>query len=99
MPSQNIKESVVLLKSIKSSKTELRKAIRRLRIHSGLHKKYYLKLIDVEFILTQFQNEVQDRVDGLQVPTEEDPEATVNLPSTSGQKPEDEKWLKFDFVK
>ena len=89
MPSQNIKESVVLLKSIKSSKTELRKAIRRPKIHSGLHKKYYLKPIDVEFILTQFQNEVQDRMDGLQVPNEEDPEATVNLPS--GQKPEDEK--------
>ena len=74
-------ESITLLKSIKASKKELRKAIKRLRIHSGLHKKYYLKLIDVESTLTRFQNEVQDRVDGLQAPADEDPEATVNQPS------------------
>ena len=92
MPSHSNKEieSITLLKSIKASKKELRKAIKRLRIHSGLHKKYYLKLIDVESTLTRFQNEVQDRVDGLQAPADEDPEATVTQLS-AGQKPEEQK--------
>ena len=92
MPSHSNKEieSITLLKSIKASKKELRQAIKRLRIHSGLHKKYYLKLIDVESTLTRFQNEVQDRVDGLQAPADEDPEATVTQLS-AGQKPEEQK--------
>ena len=92
MPSHANKEieSVTLLKNIKTSKKELRNAMKRLRIHFGLHKKYYSDLLDVELILTRLQNDVEDRVDGIHVQEDGDPEATVNFTSPSGQKPEEE---------
>ena len=54
--------------------------MKRLRIHAGLHKKYYLKLKNFESVLTELQAEIQDRVDGLQVNQQVDPEAPVNPP-------------------
>ena len=73
-------ESVTLLKSIETSLKNNKIQMKRLRIHTGLHKKYYLKLKNVEFILTELQAEVQDRVDGLQVNQQVDPEAPANPP-------------------
>ena len=42
--------------------------------------KYYLKLKNFESILIELQAEIQDRVDGLQVNQQVDPEAPVNPP-------------------
>ena len=75
-------ESVALLKSIKVSLKNNKIQMKRLRIHAGLHKKYYLKLKNFELILTQLQAEIQDRVDGLQVNHQDDPEAPANPPET-----------------
>ena len=73
-------ESITLLKSIKASLKNNKIQMKRLRIHAGLHKKYYLKLKNFESVLTELQAEIQDRVDGLQVNQQVDPEAPVNPP-------------------
>ena len=73
-------ESITLLKSIKASLKNNKIQMKRLRIHTGLHKKYYLKLKNFESVLTELQAEIQDRVDGLQVNQQVDPEAPVNPP-------------------
>ena len=75
-------ESVTLLKSIKASLKNNKIQMKRLRIHAGLHKKYYSQLKNFELILTQLQAEIQDRVDGLQVNHQDDPEAPANPPET-----------------
>ena len=73
-------ESITLLKSIKASLKNNKIQMKRLRIHTGLHKKYYLKLKNFESVLTELQAEIQDRVDGLQVNQQVDPEAPGNPP-------------------
>ena len=75
-------ESVALLKSIKVSLKNNKIQMKRLRIHAGLHIKYYSQLKNFELILTQLQAEIQDRVDGLQVNHQDDPETPANPPES-----------------
>ena len=48
--------------------------MRRLRLHKGLQKMYLKSLKDVELVLTNVKSEVQDRVDGMFVEPNVEPE-------------------------
>ena len=80
MPSKSVKEieSVTLMKDIEIAIKHNRKAMRRLRLHKGLQKMFLKSLKDVELVLTNLKSEVQDRVDGMFIEPNEDPEENTS---------------------